>query len=164
MNRLNLVDFFPVPLLDRIHIARESAGQRPPRLTHNAGDAAAAAEHHLELLERAAHGLGVEEEHSWYDDGGDDEEDEVVLPSNCLNSDWRGHVDHEIKSPVVCCRQTGHGDTEAGGCDFGAVEEVGAEETDGNEEVEEEDEERRGNLGGLIGLGEGGGDGESQHA
>lgn len=153
-----------LPLLNRVHVVHEPACQRPPRLAHDAGNALAAAEHHLEFLERAAHGLRIEEEDNRHDDGGDDEEDKVVLPANGLDSDGRRHVDDEVPQPVVGGRDTGHRDTEAGGRDFGAVEEVCAQEADGDEEVEEEDEQCGDDLCGLVGLGHRGGDGECEHA
>lgn len=65
---------------------------------------------------------------------------------------------------MVRGRDTSHGDTEPGRRNFSAVKEVCTEETNGDEEVEEEDEERRGDLRGLVRLGEAGGDGESKHA
>ena len=151
-------------LFDRVHIAGEPTGQRPPRLANDTSNAATAAEHHLELLERASHGLGVEQVDDRHNDGRDDEEDEVVLPTDGLNSNWSDHVDDKVPQPVVGGRDTSHGDTKTGRCDFCTVQEVGAEETDGNEEVEEEDEQCGNDLRGLVGLGERRGNGESQHA
>ncbi|KAJ8119046.1 hypothetical protein OPT61_g95 [Boeremia exigua] len=116
------------------------------------------------LLERAAGGLGVEEEHSRDDDGGNDEEDQVVLPPNGLNSDGRHHIDHEIPAPVETSRQTGHGDAETCGRDFSAVQEVGAEEADGDEEVEQEHKQSGHDLSSLVGCRPRGGNSESQHA
>jgi len=58
-------------------------------------------EHHLELLETAAHGLGIPEPDDGHDDGGDDEEDEVVFPADGLDGDRGDHVDYEIPEPVA---------------------------------------------------------------
>ena len=163
-NRLDFVDVLLLALFDGVHIASEPTSQRPPRLANNTCDAASAAEHHLEFLKRAAHSLGVEEEDDGHNNGRDDEEDEVVLPADCLNSNRSDHVDDEVPQPVVGGRDTGHGDTEAGGCDLSAVQEVGAEETNGDEKVEEEDEERGDDLSWLVALRVRRGNGKSQHA
>lgn len=74
------------------------------------------------------------------------------------------HDDDKVPQPVVSGRDGGHGDSEPDGGDFGAVEEVGAEETDGDEEVEGEDEEGRSGHGAGVGVGEAGADGERHHA
>jgi len=44
-------------------------------------------EEHLELLERAAHGLGVEEVDEGHDSGGDDGVDDEVLVADGVDSD-----------------------------------------------------------------------------
>lgn len=59
---------------------------------------------------------------------------------------------------------TSHGDTKSRRRDFSAVQEVGTEETDGDEEVEEEHEERGDNLSGVVGLGEAGSYCKRKHA
>lgn len=85
-----------VALLHGLLVVEEAAGERLARLAHNARDALSAREHHLELLEAAAHGLGEEEEDDGDDDGGDDEEDQVVLPADGLDRDGGSHVDDKV--------------------------------------------------------------------
>lgn len=48
--------------------------------------------------------------------------------------------------PVVCSRNTRHSHTKPGWCNLGGVKEVCTEETDGEEEVEEENKEDADNL------------------
>ena len=62
------------------------------------------------------------------------------------------------------CGDTSHGNTETGRCDLGAVQEVGAEEADRDEEVEEEDEQSGGDLCSLVCLRVRGSDCQGQHA
>lgn len=64
---------------------------------------------------------------------------------------------------MVSSRDGGHGDTEAQRSNFSAVQEVGTEEADRDEEVEEVDEATGGNLGAVV-VRHGGGDGEGDHA
>jgi hypothetical protein len=60
----------------------------------------------------------------------------------------------DLPEPVVGGGDGGHADTQLYGCYFGAVEEVGAEETDGDEEVVHEDEKDTSDRCGLVGGGE----------
>lgn len=80
---------------------------------------------------------------------------------------WAGgayHDDDEVPKPVVGGGNGSHGHTEAHGRDFGTVEEVAAEEADGDEEVEGEDEEGGRAHRAGVGVGEAGADGERHHA
>jgi hypothetical protein len=134
------------------------------RLLDDGADGRALGEHHLELLERAAHGLRVEEVHQRDDAGGDDGVDDEVAVADGVDGDRGDHDHDEVPQPVVGGGDGGHGDAEAHGRDFGAVQEVGAEEADGDEEVEGEDEERGSTHGGAVLVREARADGERHHA
>lgn len=64
---------------------------------------------------------------------------------------------------MVRSGDTGHGDTEACRRNFCAVQEVGTEESDRDEEVEQENEESRGNLSRHVALGETASDSKGRH-
>lgn len=65
---------------------------------------------------------------------------------------------------MIRSRNTRHGHPQPRGRNLSAVQKVGAEETNGDEEVEQEDEEGRSNLRRAVALGEAGGNSERQHA
>lgn len=58
-------------------------------------------EHHVDLLEVAAHRLGVEEVDGDGDTEANDAEDDVVLPSDGLNRDWCYHDDDKVPISFV---------------------------------------------------------------
>lgn len=64
---------------------------------------------------------------------------------------------------MVRRRDGRHGHPQAQGGDLGAVQEVGTEETDGDERVEEVDEDTGGDLGGMVIGTKRSGDGHGDH-
>lgn len=72
--------------------------------------------------------------------------------------------DDNVPEPMVGGGNARHGDPQVQRRDFGAVQEVGAEEADGDEEVEHEDEEHARDLGRQIRRRERGCDGQAHHA
>lgn len=143
-------------------------------------------EHHVDLLEVAAHRLGVEQVNGDGDAEADDGENDIVLPANGFNRNWGYHDDDKVPTRVletVCflftridCRflhspepvvrggDGGHGHPQADGRNLGTVQEVCAEEADGHECVEQVDENTGGDLGGLVVGAHGRGDGKGNHA
>lgn len=69
-----------------------------------------------------------------------------------------------LPEPVVGSRDGRHGHTETERCDLSTVEEVGAEETDGDEGVEQVDEDTSHNLRRRVLSTERGGNGQRNHA
>ena len=74
------------------------------------------------------------------------------------------HNNDEVPEPVVGGGDGCHGHSELDRRDLCAVEEVGTEETDGDEEVESEDEEGGSAHGTGVLIREASRDSESQHA
>lgn len=148
-------------------------------------DGGRVAEHEVELLEVAAHGLGEEEVDGDGNAEGDASVDEVVLPSDAVQSNGSDHDDEEvpiemsvvsheflekqksgsnIPDPMIRSGDRRHGNTETDGSDLSAVEEVGTQEADGDKEVEEVDEAASSNLSGPVRGVERSGDGQADHA
>jgi hypothetical protein len=120
------------------------------RLLDDGADGRRLGEHHLQLLERAAHGLRVEEVDERDDAGRDDGVDDEVAVADGVDGHGRDHDHDKVPQPVVGGRDGCHGHAQAHGRDLGAVQEVGAEEADGDEEVEGEDEEGGGAHGRAV--------------
>ena len=161
---LDLVVVVVSDLLAQVSRNKAALGGLALGLLDNGADRRRLGEEHLELLQRAAHGLRVEEVDERHDAGGDDGVDDEVAVSDRVDGDGGDHDDDKVPQPVVGGRDGSHGDAQAHGRDFGAVQEVCAEEADGDEEVEGEDEEGGGAHGGAVLVGEAGADGERHHA
>jgi hypothetical protein len=56
-------------------------------------------EHHVDLLEVAAHGLGVQEVDADGDEETDDAKNDIVLPSDRVNRNWSYHDDDKVPDP-----------------------------------------------------------------
>lgn len=61
-------------------------------------------EHHIDLLEVAAHRLGVEQIDADGDAEADHGEDDVVLPSDGVDRDWGYHDNDEVPDSAVRLR------------------------------------------------------------
>ena len=91
-------------------------------------------------------------------------ENQMGLPAQAVQQDGADHGDDEVPQPVIGGTDSTHGHTKTGGGNFCAVQEVRAKESDGDEEVEQENEEGRGNLSRSVALGEAASNCKRQHA
>jgi len=161
---LDLVLVVVANLLAQVGRNKTALGRLLLRLLDNSADGGGLGEEHLELLQRAAHGLRVEEVDERDDAGRDDGVDDEVAVADRVDGHGGDHDHDKVPQPVVGGRDGRHGHAEAHGRDFGAVQEVGAEEADGDEEVEGEDEEGGGAHGRAVLVREARADRERHHA
>lgn len=68
-------------------LGHNAAMERLARRGNDSRNATALCEHHFQLLQATAHGLGVAKVYDGEDERGDDEENEVVLPANGFDRD-----------------------------------------------------------------------------
>lgn len=142
-------------------------------------------EHHVDLLQVATHGLREEEVDGERNASTNACKDDVKLSSDGLNGHRGDHDNHEIPAgwsannvhfkelseavihlpePVIGSRDGRHGHTKTNWSDLSAVEEVCAEETDGDEGVEQVDEDSCHDLRSFILDTKGCGNGQRNHA
>jgi len=161
---LDLVVVVVANLLAQVSRDKTAVGGLALGLLDDGADGGRLGEEHLELFERAAHGLRVEEVDERDDAGADDGVDDEVAVADRVDGDGRDHHHDKVPQPVVGGRDGGHGHAEPHGRNFGAVQEVGAEEADRDEEVEGEDEEGGGAHGGPVLVREARANGQRHHA
>jgi hypothetical protein len=84
---LDLIVLVSAELLAHVSRHKATLGGLALGLLDNGPDGGRFGEEHLELLERAAHGLGVQEVDEGHDAGGDDGVDDEVLVADGVDGD-----------------------------------------------------------------------------